>query len=223
MDFKTSQIGTFEASKSFSDTVTPKKSIKQLDFISCSKPRTSSKKSTVLPSKKELAHSASTFQLDPNRDLVLQTKEKNAETYVPFFITVMGENGKLLLNVYANQKGKREVQLFYNKGNYNDGLQIVRSCLRNMLSFDFKNIVALNVFRGFYLAVQTCHNKESIRGYYTNPKYKNNIGLLEYVDMNDIHAFAKDCNAIVNPKLEQYCEELLDYIQTCKNIAKVCN
>ena len=163
-----------------------------------------------------------TFHHDPRRDLVLRIKEKPKEAGVPFFITVMGENGKLLLNVYPNRSGKREVQLFFNKGKYNDGLQIVRSCLRNMLSFDFKQIVAVNVFRGFYLAVQTSHNNESTQGYHTDSKYKNNIGLLEYVDMDNLQEFADDCNAVINPKLKQYCDEVRAYIQTCKDIVQAC-
>lgn len=164
----------------------------------------------------------SRFQNDPRRDLVLRTKEKPIEADVPFFVTVLGAKGKLLVNVYPNRNGKREVQLFFNKGKYDDGMQIVRSCLRNMISFNFDKIVAVNVFRGFYLAVQTDHTNESTHGYSTNPKYKNNIGLLEYVDIEYLQEFADDCNATISPKLIQYCDEFRSYIQTCREMVNSC-
>lgn len=162
------------------------------------------------------------YLYDPTRDLALRAKENFKSIEVPFFITVMGKNGKLLLNVCIDQRDKKDVKLFFNTGKYDDGLQIVRSCLRNMLSFDFKNIVALNAYRGFYLAVQTSHDNSSIRGYNTDPKYKNRIGLLDYVDIDDIQEFAYNCNSHITPKLSQYCEEVRNYIRTCKEIAQAC-
>jgi hypothetical protein len=202
----------------------PEKTIETLEVISHRVTRYISKKKETKNSEEKTPFSSfkPEFHCDPRRDMVLRTKENPKEVRVPFFITVMGANGKLLLNVYQNRSGKREVQLFFNKGKYDDGLQIVRSCLRNMLSFDFKQIIALNVFRGFYLAVQTSHNNESTQGYQTDVKYKNNIGLLEYVAMDNLHEFAKDCNAVINPKLEQYFGEVRDYIQTCKDIVQAC-
>jgi len=157
------------------------------------------------------------------REKILMKCEEQAKVKnVPFFITVMGKGGKLLLNVYPNKSGQREVQLFFNKGKYNDGLQIVRSCLRNMLSFDFDKIVVVNVYRGFYMAIQTNHTNESTQGYHTDKKYKNNIGLLEYVDLDDIEEFADECSAIINPKVMSYLDEVRKYIQICKEVTSAC-
>jgi alpha-L-fucosidase len=202
----------------------PNNSIKTLEVISYRLVRSMSKNKDTQNSEKKTSVSSPkpAFLHDPRREMILLTKEKPKDVRVPFFITVMGENGNLLLNVYQKHDGKREVKLFFNRGKYDDGLQIVRSCLRNMLSFDFKQIIALNVFRGFYLAVQTSHNNESTQGYQTDTKYKNNIGLLEYVSMDNLYEFAKDCNAVINPKLEQYFREVRDYIQICKDINQAC-
>jgi hypothetical protein len=199
------------------------KFIKQLEVKSGRVTRSMSIKQNVdIVELEENFSSQFKFQNDPKRDFALRNRENTKEPDVPFFVTVMGENGKLLFNVCTNRNGDREVQLFFNKGKYNDGLQIVRSCLRNMLSFNFIQIVAINVFRGFYLAVQTNHNNESTQGYNTDSKYKNNIGLLEYIDPQNLQEFADDCKAKINPKLKQYCEEILIYIKMCKDIAKAC-
>lgn len=200
----------------------PKKSIKCLAILPSNLTQSKNVKKTTLPNKVPDSSDKSQFQNDPRRDLVLRTKEKPTEADVPFFVTVLGAKGKLLVNVYPNRNGKREVQLFFNKGKYDDGMQIVRSCLRNMISFNFDKIVAVNIFRGFYLAVQTDHTNESTHGYSTNQKYKNNIGLLEYVDIDYLQEFADDCNATISPKLVQYCDEFRSYIHICTEIANTC-
>jgi hypothetical protein len=141
------------------------------------------------------------------------------DAHVPFFVTVMGKGCKILMNVYPNRAGDAEVQLFFNKGRYDDGLQIVRSCLKNMLSVDFDKIIAVNVYRGYYMAVQTDHTQNTVSGYRNNPRYRSNIGHLKYVDIDDIYKFAADNKAVINPKVLYYIEEVKKYIQICKEIS----
>lgn len=159
------------------------------------------------------------MRVNRREKILRKCEEKFKSSRVPFFITVLGKDGKILLNVYPNRNGRREVQLFFNKGRYDDGLQIVRSCLRNMLSFDFKKIVTINSYHGFFLAVQMNHTNESTQGYRTDKKYKNGIGLLEFVDLDEIEEFAEECSALINPKVILYLEELRKYVCICKEVA----
>lgn len=165
-------------------------------------------------------HDLSVSPLPPEQKVSQNYKfKKSKDPHVPFFITVMGKDGKLLLNVVPDKKRRKEVQIFYNKGRSDDGLQVVRSCLRNMLSIDFEKIIAVNVYKGYYLAIQTNHTNHNTRWYHTDPRYKSNIGILEYVSLDDINEFANECNATIGPKIVNYFDEVSNYIHICQEIA----
>ena len=138
----------------------------------------------------------------------------------PFYITVMGENGKILVNVVkSTNSGRTEVQVFFNKGNYKDGHERVKQCLLNMLSNKFENIVAIDATKGHYLAIQPTHNQDCIHWYRTNHKYKSNIGTLDFVDIDRIHEFADLHEAFANPVIQEYFESVKIFIETCKTVA----
>lgn len=171
-----------------------------------------------IPSQRKDIPVSSSMTPAERRKIILEKMDAK-EKHVPFFTTVMGKGGKILLNVYPNRSGRREVQIFFNKGRYDDGLQIVRSCLRNMLSVEFQKIVAVNVYRGFFIAIQTNHTDDSINGYHTDKKYKSNIGLLEFVDLDYVEKFAEDCDAVISPKVLSYLDEVRKYVNICKDVA----
>lgn len=163
--------------------------------------------------------SEATMTPSDRRKAILDKMDNVHEKHVPVFTTVMGKGGKILLNVYPNNQGQREVQIFFNKGRRGDGRQLSRSCLRNMLSIDFQKVIAVNAYHGFFLAIQTSHSDESVHGYHTDKKYKSNIGLLEYVALDDIEDFADECSAIISPKVREYLDEVRNYIDICKEVA----
>ena len=144
---------------------------------------------------------------------------KKSLPFFRFFSTIMGRGGKVLLNIVVNKYGDRDVQLFHNRGVINDGLQISRSCLKNMVSYNFDNVVCINSYYGFYLAIDTTHSNENIPNYETNKKYISKIGLLEYVDICEIYEFAGTHDAFVSKKIQCYISELKKYVANCKKVA----
>jgi hypothetical protein len=145
----------------------------------------------------------------------------------PYFITVMGRDGKLLLSLCQAPGDERrrglELHIFHNKGKVDDGIQVTRSCLRNMLSCEFDKVVCINAYRGYFLAVQTDHDARNIMWYRTNPRYKSSIGALEYVALEDIGEYASKHKALVGPKLASYLDEVENYFNICKEVAKALN
>lgn len=146
--------------------------------------------------------------------------EKCEKAMSPFLVTVMGAGGKLLLNVVENGRNQREIKIFCNTGRVDDGLQITRSCLRNMLSVEFNEMVCVNAFKGYYLAVQTTHTDQNTRWYATVHRYKSNIGNLSYVAVQDIGQFASDHGARIGAKIIDYLDEVEKYIKVCCDIAR---
>ena len=142
----------------------------------------------------------------------------------PYFITVMGRGGKLLLSLcqVPGEERRRglELQIFHNRGKVDDGIQVTRSCLRNMLSCEFDKVVCVNAYRGYFLAIQADHDAHNIMGYRTNPKYKSCIGALEFVALEDIVAHAAKNKALVGPKLASYLDEVENYFNICREVAK---
>jgi hypothetical protein len=142
----------------------------------------------------------------------------------PYFITVMGRDGKLLLSLGQSPREdcrrSLELQIFHNKGKVDDGIQVTRSCLRNMLSCEFDKVVCINAYRGYFLAVQTDHDARNIMWYRTNPRYKSSIGVLEYVSLADIGEYASKHDALVGPKLASYLDEVENYFNICREVTK---
>jgi hypothetical protein len=87
-----------------------------------------------------------------------------------------------------------------------------------MLSREFDRIVALNVYNGFFLAVQTEHDNIDVHTYQAHVRYSSNIGHLEYVHIENIREYADMHNASVNAKVLQYVEVLKKYIDVSREI-----
>lgn len=145
--------------------------------------------------------------------------ERAERVMVPYLITVMGKSGKLLLNIAPETKRKRELQLFFNRGRVDDGIQSTRSALRNMLSIEFNNIVCINAFKGYYLAVQPDHTDQDIPWYNTAPRYKSNIGSLQYVALEQIAMFANENQVVMGPRFVSYIDEVEQYFKLCSIVS----